>query len=83
MKVVPFELIQRRAYEIWESAGYPDGLDKEHWVQAEQELLEAAPDQPEAMIEEEVEPVSEVRRAAEKVVAAGKSEKRDASIRPH
>jgi Protein of unknown function (DUF2934) len=83
MKVVSFELIQRRAYEIWEGAGYPDGLDREHWAQAEQELLEAAPDQPETLIEEEAEPVSEVRRAAEKAVAAGKAEKRDASLRAH
>ena len=82
MKAVPFELIQRRAYEIWESAGWPDGHDRDHWAQAEQELLEAAPDQPETSIEEEATPVTDVRRAAEKF-AAGKAEKRDASIRAH
>ncbi len=83
MKVVPFELIQRRAYEIWESAGYPDGQEQAHWLQAEQELLEAAPEQPEAVIEDEVEPISEARRAAEKVLAAGKPDKRNSSLRAH
>jgi hypothetical protein len=43
MKAVQHELIRLRAYEIWERSGYPDGLDKEHWEQAEQELLDAAP----------------------------------------
>ncbi len=28
-----------RAYEIWESSGYPAGCEKEHWIQAEQDLL--------------------------------------------
>jgi hypothetical protein len=43
MKAVQYELIRLRAYEIWERSGYPDGLDKEHWEQAEKELLDAAP----------------------------------------
>jgi len=43
-KAVRHELIQLRAYEIWERSGYPDGLDKEHWEQAERELLDAAPE---------------------------------------
>jgi Protein of unknown function (DUF2934) len=42
MKAVQHELIRLRAYEIWERSGYPHGLDKEHWEQAEQELLDAA-----------------------------------------
>jgi hypothetical protein len=30
--------ISRRAYEIWESEGRPEGCDFRHWLQAEQEL---------------------------------------------
>ena len=43
MKAVEHSLIEERAYEIWEQSGRPHGLDKEHWSQAEKELLEAAP----------------------------------------
>ena len=43
MKAVSFELIQRRAYEIWEREGAPHGRDKDHWEMAERELLDAAP----------------------------------------
>ena len=43
MKAVHEDLIRQRAYEIWESQGRPLGLDKEHWEQAERELLDAAP----------------------------------------
>jgi hypothetical protein len=43
MKAVHEDLIRRRAYEIWELSGRPSGLDKEHWEQAENELLDAAP----------------------------------------
>ena len=43
MKAVHHDLIKQRAYEIWEEKGRPDGHDKEHWAQAEQELLEVAP----------------------------------------
>ena len=31
-------LIARRAYEIWEQAGRPHGLDREHWLQAATEI---------------------------------------------
>jgi hypothetical protein len=30
--------IERRAYQIWERDGRPEGRAKEHWRQAEQEL---------------------------------------------
>jgi Protein of unknown function (DUF2934) len=29
-----------RAYEIWQQTGYPDGKSVEHWLQAENELIE-------------------------------------------
>ncbi|MDB5580783.1 MAG: hypothetical protein JWR80_5959 [Bradyrhizobium sp.] len=34
--------IVRRAYELWEQAGKPDGRDQEFYLQAERELTEAA-----------------------------------------
>ena len=44
---------RERAYQIWIEEGQPDGRDKEHWAQAEQELSGTAergpplqPDQP-------------------------------------
>ena len=42
--------IVRRAYELWEQAGKPDGRDQEFYHQAEQELQkaneQAIPEQP-------------------------------------
>ena len=32
----------RRAYELWELTGKPDGMDQEFYHQAERELAEAA-----------------------------------------
>ena len=34
--------IVRRAYELWELAGKPDGRDQEFYHQAERELIEIA-----------------------------------------
>ncbi len=34
--------IVRRAYELWEQAGKPDGQDQRFYHQAERELTEAA-----------------------------------------
>jgi hypothetical protein len=40
---VPIELdrstIERRAWEIWQSEGCPNGRELEHWLRAEQEIL--------------------------------------------
>ena len=44
MKTVQHDLIKLRAYELWELGGYPHGLDKKHWEQAEKELLDPAQD---------------------------------------
>jgi len=33
------EIIRRRAFEIWEDEGRPDGADQRHWLQAEDELF--------------------------------------------
>lgn len=32
------DAISRRAYELWEAEGRPEGCDMRHWLQAEQEL---------------------------------------------
>lgn len=32
------DAVSRRAYELWESEGRPEGCDMRHWLQAEQEL---------------------------------------------
>jgi hypothetical protein len=32
------DIISRRAYELWEKEGRPEGSDLRHWLQAEQEL---------------------------------------------
>jgi hypothetical protein len=34
------EKIRRRAYEIWESEGRPEGAHLRHWLQAKEELSE-------------------------------------------
>ena len=31
--------IRKRAHQLWEEAGRPNGSDLEHWLQAEKELL--------------------------------------------
>ena len=81
MKAVQHELIALRAYEIWERAGCPDGLDKEHWEQAERELLEAAPEiKAETTVESDVK---SSRGQDTKAVAADISAQRRAAITPH
>ena len=35
--------IQKRAYQIWEAEGRPDGYDLAHWRQAEREMAPAKP----------------------------------------
>jgi hypothetical protein len=35
--------IRRRAYEIWEAAGRPEGREHEHWFAAESEFAEREP----------------------------------------
>ena len=32
-------MIEQHAYYKWESAGYPNGQDHQHWLDAEQELI--------------------------------------------
>ncbi|MFN7138156.1 MAG: DUF2934 domain-containing protein [Limisphaerales bacterium] len=37
---ITYEKICKRAYEIWEREGKPEGKEQEHWFQAECELRE-------------------------------------------
>jgi hypothetical protein len=37
------EEIARRAYELWEQGGRPEGKDAENWLRAEAELNQQAP----------------------------------------
>ena len=63
--------IRERAYQIWIEQGQPDGRDKEHWTQAEQELsgtVERGPPlQPD-------QPRDEVKRAQERLHDAGEGQ---------
>jgi hypothetical protein len=38
------DAISRRAYELWEKEGRPEGSDLRHWLQAEQDLRTSQPD---------------------------------------
>jgi hypothetical protein len=35
-----YDDIAKRAYELWEKAGKPEGQETEHWLQAENEVLQ-------------------------------------------
>ena len=41
-KVVPHEMIEQVAYQIWVQRGYQHGYALEDWITAEKELLERA-----------------------------------------
>jgi hypothetical protein len=42
--VVSADAISRRAYELWEQEGRPEGNDMRHWFQAERELSSTSSD---------------------------------------
>ena len=69
MKVINQDLIMKRAYEIWEQSGRPHGLDKEHWLQAERELLDAASNIETAQPAQVATEKSPEKTVAEKVAA--------------
>jgi hypothetical protein len=35
-----YDAIAKRAYELWEKAGKPEGQETEHWLQAEKEIMQ-------------------------------------------
>jgi hypothetical protein len=36
--------VRRRAYELWEQHGSPEGREEEFWLQAEREISDKVPD---------------------------------------
>jgi hypothetical protein len=46
--IVTYEAIAKRAFEIWDREGRPEGRDQEHWFRAECELREESVQQQEA-----------------------------------
>lgn len=60
------ERIRRRAHELWESEGHPQGRDADHWAQAEAEIRGAGAVEP-------TEKVAVSRRKAATSKATGKS----------
>ena len=60
------ERIRRRAHELWESEGHPQGRDADHWAQAEAEIRGAGAVAP-------TEKVAGSRRKAAAPKAMGKS----------
>lgn len=68
------EVIRRRAYQIWEGAGRPNGLDIDHWLQAEAEYR-SQPVRPngassqigsKSQVKSPAKPTSKARRATAK-----------------
>jgi hypothetical protein len=45
--------IRRRAYQIWEEEGWPEGRQVEHWTRAEREAAESAGPDPEPATKED------------------------------
>jgi Protein of unknown function (DUF2934) len=35
-----YDEIAKRAYELWEKAGKPEGQETEHWLQAENDIMQ-------------------------------------------
>ena len=50
---LPEDRIRRRAYQIWEEEGWPQGREAEHWSRAEREIAQGAGPGPEAAAEED------------------------------
>ena len=75
------EMIRKRAYELWEQAGCPDGRSYEFWFAARTEIEAARSPDPQ-------EPRAKAARAGDRVVAAAakpaveKSPKAPASVKP-
>ena len=56
--------IQERAFEIWEEEGRPADRDRDHWLQAEQEIMGASG------ADEDAEDLSAIAHADEVPMAA-------------
>jgi hypothetical protein len=56
-------LIRMRAYEIWESEGYPEGKADDHWLQAEAEMQDQTNAQPQSGFDSESSDEEGIRAA--------------------
>ncbi len=63
------ERIRKRAHEIWEREGRPDGADEQHWLQASREI--DAEDQPAASEPETEKPAPKKARQTKPAEAEG------------
>ena len=73
-------LIRMRAYEIWESEGYPEGKAEDHWLLAEAEILkqpqEYSPSDfdPESSDEEGIHAAREYEQGVKQFEQSGKAD---------
>jgi hypothetical protein len=47
-EAVGHEEVARRAHQLWEQEGCPDGKDSEHWLEAERQLRRGTASSPDA-----------------------------------
>jgi hypothetical protein len=73
MAVVSREMIEVRAYEIWEQEGRPHGRDVEHWMKAAEELEPANDSAPKGKTKAAVKPKTVKSAAAAAPVAETKA----------
>lgn len=83
------EAIARRAHEIWEREGRPDGRSQDHWEQARIELAEAASINPdpsvegaEAILSDEAIGAAEIAEAVDAPAPEAASEAAEAPAKP-
>jgi hypothetical protein len=50
------EQIRRRAHELWEQSGRPEGRETEFWLQAERELAEDRTDRNDDTMRDKIDP---------------------------
>ena len=72
--------IRRRAHELWECEGYPDGLAERHWLEAEREIIEEAEN---AAVSRWAAPVSGTYIEKSNEAARTAGEVRKASVAAH
>ena len=73
-------LIRMRAYDIWESEGYPEGKAECHWLQAEAEILKQTQEHsqsdfsPESSDEEGIRAARQYEHGVKRFEQSGKAE---------
>ena len=74
------ERIRRRAYQIWESEGWPHGRHLIHWLRAESEIHKASKDLNEPGLL--VQPARQTKRTRRKPVPLPKSRSKSSRKQP-